>query len=83
MSYINNATLSYTQTFSAVSAFNEVTGEPIFTKASTSESILVSLEQKDTKSVVSELPGKDNTRVYCEGRFTGEIYPLGIEWVRH
>ena len=68
MYFLSNATLTYTVTTSTPSGFNSITGEPEFTTDTTTESLIISLEQKDTKSQIPPLPGIDKHSVYCEGR---------------
>lgn len=66
--YIVNATLSYNEVTSTQTGTDPITGEPIFETSTSASTMLLSLEQKQTQARTSELPGKDITGIYCEGR---------------
>jgi len=67
--YVANASISYTPPTSPVVQFSEKTGRPIRTfDGGIEQVILLSLEQRDTKSHVFKKSGKEISGAFCTGR---------------
>jgi hypothetical protein len=63
-----NATISYTLASFGLTQNDPITGEPIFSNSSTTESIRVSIEPDTTRANLGILPGKDITEHFYAGR---------------
>lgn len=71
--YQETATISFAPIQSA-GAVNPVTGRPTFTQAPT-ETLSISIEQRDTKGYVVASKGRDVTGTYVAGR----LLPIGTK----
>ncbi len=66
--YSANATISFTLTSSQPIGNDPITGEPVFSTSSITESIRVSIEPDTARASIGVLPGKDITGHFYTGR---------------
>lgn len=83
--WLSNAKLIFNIPTTVVVGTSAITGETIYEASAATSELLISLEQKTGQARTSELPGKDITGVYCEGRALASDYcPLDVlpDWYK-